>query len=96
MEEVKKFISVKNARYPESLCIGEKANFQRKVTVCICECPDTLKHMVACDGCHHALHGSMTTLLHVSTCTQHRVIGSNCEEHEYSYMTLVYILKDNS
>ena len=49
MEEVRKFISVKNARYPESLCIGEKTNFQRKV--CICECPDTLKYMVAYDHC---------------------------------------------
>ena len=39
MEEVKKIISVKNAWYPESLYIGEKANFRCKV--CICECPDT-------------------------------------------------------
>ena len=39
MEEVKKIITVKNARYPENLYIGEKANFGRKV--CICECPDT-------------------------------------------------------
>ena len=55
MEEVKKkkIISVKNARYPESLCIRKKVNFQRKV--CICECPDTLKYMMACDGCDHCM-----------------------------------------
>ena len=49
----KKIITVKNARYPENLYVGEKANFQRKV--CICECPDTLKHMVDCDGCDHCM-----------------------------------------
>ena len=43
--KVKKIIAVKNARYPENLYNGEKANFRHKM--CICECPDTLKHVMA-------------------------------------------------
>ena len=66
MEEVKKIIAVKNARYPENLYIGEKASFRRKV--CNCECPDTLKHMVACDGCDHCMV-PWPPCMYVSTCT---------------------------
>ena len=87
MDEIKKNVTVANYYWCQECkeatqrTFGEKENFQRKV--CICECPDTLKHTaVACDG--YMITACMVPWLRYLACVNvnmhHIVIGiANCE-----------------
>ena len=79
MEEIKKKSSQSRTQGTQRPL---QANFRRKV--CICECPDTLKHMVACDGCDHCMILWPPCMCQCAPQSDWYNIVQT-EEHEYSY-----------